>query len=86
MRLWEKVTRFAGSALLVFGIGAQAQMIDNTQAQNTAKAGINKSLQDEIGGELAFQFPLIVTRDGFIVDGYGRWELAQAARPVDTAG
>jgi len=28
---------------------AQAQMIDNTQAPNTAKAGINKSLLDEIG-------------------------------------
>jgi hypothetical protein len=26
-----------------------AQLIDNTQAPNTAKAGINKSLQDEIG-------------------------------------
>lgn len=29
--------------------GAHAQMIDNTQAPNTAKAGINKSLVDEIG-------------------------------------
>jgi len=28
-------------------------------------------------GELAFQYPLIVTRDAFIVDGYGRWELAK---------
>ena len=28
-------------------------------------------------GELAFQYPLIVTRDRFIVDGYGRWELAK---------
>ena len=27
----------------------QAQLVDNTQAPNTAKAGINKSLQDEIG-------------------------------------
>src|SRR5215472_12493639 len=27
----------------------QAQMIDNTQATNTANAGINKSLSDEIG-------------------------------------
>ena len=27
----------------------RAQMIDNTQAPNTAKAGINKSLPDEIG-------------------------------------
>jgi hypothetical protein len=30
-------------------MAAQAQMIDNTQAPNTAKAGINKSLLDEIG-------------------------------------
>ena len=28
---------------------ARAQMIDNTQAPNTAKAGINKSLLDEVG-------------------------------------
>ena len=28
-------------------------------------------------GELAFLYPLIVTRDGFIIDGYGRWELAK---------
>jgi len=34
---------------LVFTSVATAQMIDNTQAPNTAKAGINKSLQDEIG-------------------------------------
>ncbi len=30
-------------------VGAHAQMIDNTQAPSTARAGINKSLQDEIG-------------------------------------
>jgi mono/diheme cytochrome c family protein len=34
--------------LLLSDIG-QAQLIDNTQAPNTAKAGINKSLTDEIG-------------------------------------
>ena len=34
---------------LVFTSAATAQMIDNTQAPNTAKAGINKSLLDEIG-------------------------------------
>jgi hypothetical protein len=28
-------------------------------------------------GDLAFQYPLIITRDRFIVDGYGRWELAK---------
>jgi cytochrome c2 len=35
--------------MLLVGIAAQAQMIDNTQAPNTAKGGINKSLADEIG-------------------------------------
>src|SRR5271167_1398970 len=35
--------------LLLVGGAAYAQMIDNTQAPNTAKAGINKSLLDEIG-------------------------------------
>src|SRR5262252_3876962 len=30
-------------------LAASSQMIDNTQAPNTAKAGINKSLLDEIG-------------------------------------
>ena len=34
---------------LVLLVGAQAQMIDNTQAPSTAKAGINKSLLDETG-------------------------------------
>ncbi len=36
------------SVLLLAGV-AGAQMIDNTQATNTAAAGINKSLADEIG-------------------------------------
>src|SRR5215470_14617927 len=36
-----------GLALLV--VTAQSQLIDNTQAPNTAKAGINKSLLDETG-------------------------------------
>jgi mono/diheme cytochrome c family protein len=35
--------------MLVAGMSAQAQMIDNTQAPNTAEAGINKSLLEEIG-------------------------------------
>jgi hypothetical protein len=50
MFTWPKFLR--GSFLAVFLAlitTAQAQMIDNTQAPNTAKAGINKSLQDEIG-------------------------------------
>lgn len=34
---------------LVLGTAAYGQMIDNTQAPSTAKAGINKSLLDEIG-------------------------------------
>ena len=49
MRVRGIVIGFTGSALLLLGIGAQAQMIDNTQAPNTANAGINKSLLDEIG-------------------------------------
>ena len=36
-------------ALLLLGDVASGQMIDNTQATNSAKAGINKSLSDEIG-------------------------------------
>ncbi|MGH9498106.1 MAG: di-heme oxidoredictase family protein [Terriglobales bacterium] len=35
--------------LLLVAAVAQAQLIDNNQAPNTAKAGINKALQDEIG-------------------------------------
>jgi hypothetical protein len=44
-------TRFAVLAvpILLLSISAEAQMIDNTQATNTAAAGINKSLSDEIG-------------------------------------
>lgn len=38
-----------GSFLHPSVVVSAAQMIDNTQAPNTAKAGINKSLQDEIG-------------------------------------
>src|SRR5581483_2104823 len=37
------------STLLLIAVSASAQMIDNTQAQSTANAGINKSLADEIG-------------------------------------
>jgi len=38
-----------GFTLLLMLGSAGAQMVDNTQAPNTAKAGINKSLLDEIG-------------------------------------
>jgi len=37
------------TVLLVLMAGANAQMIDNTQAPSTAKAGINQSLLNEIG-------------------------------------
>lgn len=33
----------------LFAVVAQAQLVDNTQAPNVAKGGINKSLQQEIG-------------------------------------
>ena len=48
MKLKTSMIGFAAGVWLLFGT-AQAQMIDNTQAPNTAKAGINKSLLDEIG-------------------------------------
>src|SRR6185369_616236 len=43
--------RFTSWAIpvLFLSLAVQAQMIDNTQAINTAGAGINKSLSDEIG-------------------------------------
>ena len=37
------------AAVLFLGTAALGQLIDNTQATSTAKAGINKSLTDEIG-------------------------------------
>jgi hypothetical protein len=37
------------TAVVSATIAVEAQMIDNTQAPNVAKAGINKSLQDEVG-------------------------------------
>ena len=43
-----KVLAVMGGAVLM-AITAQAQLIDSTQATNTAGAGINKSLTDEIG-------------------------------------
>src|SRR5437016_2925155 len=44
----KKLTVLAIPSLFL-SIAAEAQMIDNTQASNTAAAGINKSLTDEIG-------------------------------------
>ena len=49
MSLKKKIAVLAGAVLLAAWVSASAQMIDNTQAPNTAKAGINKSLLDEIG-------------------------------------
>jgi cytochrome c2 len=49
MQLRKEIVILCSLAVLLVGIVAQAQMIDNTQAPNTAKAGINKSLLDEIG-------------------------------------
>lgn len=37
------------AAVVSVTMAVEAQMIDNNQAPNVAKAGINKSLQDEIG-------------------------------------
>ena len=64
-----KILTVVGSALLL-GLGARAQMIDNTQATSTAGAGINKSLTDEIGaGRGSVMIPgsslYIINRDPF---------------------
>ena len=48
MRYPGKLLALTAGALLI-GLSAQAQLIDNTQAPNTAGAGINKSLTDEVG-------------------------------------
>src|SRR6476469_6200157 len=40
---------FVMAAGLLIATATSAQMIDNNQAPNVAKAGINKSLQDEVG-------------------------------------
>jgi len=49
MTLRMRMAVMAGGAILLAGVTASGQMIDNTQAPNTAKAGINKALTDEIG-------------------------------------
>src|ERR1035437_7118797 len=49
MQVRGRVLSLTSVAVLFAGMAAQAQMIDNTQAPNTAKAGINKSLLDQIG-------------------------------------
>jgi di-heme oxidoreductase (putative peroxidase) len=69
MKLWGRLFILT-AAWLLFGFAAQAQLIDNTQAPSTAKAGINKSLLDEIGagrGNLATPGSsiYIINRDPF---------------------
>ena len=49
MQLRNKLLSFSSVVALSFGMAAHAQMTDNTQATSTSKAGINKSLTDEIG-------------------------------------
>jgi len=44
-----RILRIAAIVCAMSAVTLQAQMIDNTQATNTAGAGINKSLTDEIG-------------------------------------
>jgi hypothetical protein len=46
MKAW---LRYWGILLLFPAVPVLAQLVDNTQAPNTAKAGINKSLADEVG-------------------------------------
>jgi len=38
MGLWGKMLSFAGTGVLLAGFAAHAQMTDNTQARNTARA------------------------------------------------
>ena len=69
MKFKTRMIGFAASVWLLLGT-AQAQMIDNTQAPNTAKAGINKSLLDEIGARrgdvmTAGSSVYIINRDPF---------------------
>src|SRR5438034_6203058 len=45
----RRILSSISAAWLLIAAVSQAQTIDNTQAPNTAKAGINKSLLDEIG-------------------------------------
>lgn len=49
MKLRNLAAIFSCAAAMSVASPAHAQLIDNNQASNTAKAGINKSLADEIG-------------------------------------
>ena len=86
----------AASSLLL-GFVARAQMIDNTQATNTAGAGINKSLNDEIAaGRGSVMTPgssiYIINRDPFRSIRRGRqlfqrkFTQAQGLGPNDSDG
>src|SRR5215471_21704833 len=44
-----RILRIAAIVCAMSAVTLQAQLIDNTQAPNTAGAGINKSLTDEVG-------------------------------------
>ena len=69
MKFLSKMLVLTGIALSL-AIAAHSQMIDNTQATNTAGAGINKSLTDEVGaGRGSIVIPnsslYIINRDPF---------------------
>src|SRR3974390_1530514 len=69
MAFLKRAFAITGCTLLL-GFAALAQMVDNTQATNTAAAGINKSLTDEIGsGRGSTMIPgsslYIINRDPF---------------------
>jgi hypothetical protein len=49
MKMNLRIIALSAVAMLNWPSTLHAQLVDNTQAPNTAKAGINKSLQDEIG-------------------------------------
>jgi len=95
----QSVRRLLGIAVgaLLFGLEANAQMIDNTQATNTAQAGINKSLSDEIGaGRGSVLTPgsslYIINRDPFRSIRRGRqlfqrkFTVAQGVGPIEGDG
>jgi len=70
MKVLGQAHRLLAVATLLIAAVTQAQLIDNTQAPNTAKAGINKSLSDEIGaGRGSLMTPqssiFIINRDPF---------------------
>jgi predicted ribosomally synthesized peptide with SipW-like signal peptide len=49
MKPWLRAIALVALALALGGTASLAQMIDNTQATNPIKAGINKSLSEEVG-------------------------------------